>query len=124
MSIKSYLAAVILITICSLLHVHQQVTMIGMSYSIKESERDLNHLLDRNAFLQYNVAVLKSPASLTERLPKAEYAFRTAERIVVARAPEGGIDGLDVGIAEQDNGFLANLRNALDVRTEAHATER
>jgi len=98
--------------------------MIEVSYKIKESERGLEHLLDRNAFLQYNVAILKSPASLTERLPKAEYAFRTAERIVVARAPEGGIDGLDLGVAEQDNGFMANLRNTLAIRTEAHATER
>ena len=98
--------------------------VITLNIPDERIERDLDHLLDRNAFLQYNVAILKSPASLTERLPKAEYAFRTAERIVVASALNSGIDGLEVGIAEQDNGFLANLRSALAIRTEAHATER
>lgn len=78
------IVVIILITLLSLLYVHTEIEIIKIGYKVKHSETKISKLLDRNRILMYNVATLRTPASLEKSLfaKKADY-YMPKEVIVV-----------------------------------------
>ncbi len=63
-----FFLSVITITICALLYVHQNVEILKIGYSINTNQKALSYSLDRHRRLVYNLAKLKSPPALEEKL--------------------------------------------------------
>ncbi|MFH1645235.1 MAG: hypothetical protein ABIB11_02335 [Candidatus Omnitrophota bacterium] len=81
---KKISLSIILMTILSVMYVHQQTRLLECSYEIYSSNKDFAFLIDRNNELRYNVAKLERPARLeTIMLAKNEDVFmpRTLYRL-------------------------------------------
>lgn len=63
-----FFLSTIIITICALLYVHQNVEILKVGYSIDTNQKAFSYFLDRHRRLVYNLAKLKSPPALEERL--------------------------------------------------------
>lgn len=124
MSLRTYLTVICIFTLISLMHVYQRISMIEISYRIKQSERNLEQLLDRNRLLLYNVSALQSPMSLESRLPKIDYDFKKPEKILVAKSSAAGSRNGAVNVAERQNPLIRRMSRAFVLKTEAHATEK
>ena len=70
-------------------YVYQQVNLIEQSYRINFNSKRLSLLIDQNESLRYNVASLKSPGNLKQRLvsnsinldtPQNWYSIRLAKQ--------------------------------------------
>ncbi len=102
------LLIIVMLTLASLLYVHQQVELVKLSYAIESREKDVVLLLDRKEKLVYNLDNLTSPSRLEQVLvaknikveyPKREQVISVATRgqlylkepIRLARAPKRGI---------------------------------
>ena len=84
-----FLSSVIIITMLSIGYVYQQVNLIEQSYRINFNSKRLSLLIDQNESLRYNVASLKSPGNLKQRLvsnsinldtPQNWYSIRLAKQ--------------------------------------------
>ncbi|MBI3999454.1 MAG: hypothetical protein HY351_02465 [Candidatus Omnitrophica bacterium] len=69
-SSKRAFAFLILGTLALLLYVHEQVSIIQVSYSIEKKERDLARLSEDYKTARFKVARLRSPHVLNERMKK------------------------------------------------------
>lgn len=65
MKICKFLIITIIVTMVSLLYVHQQFALVKLSYDMDIKEKKFNQLLDQNKILAYNVFKLKSPLNLS-----------------------------------------------------------
>lgn len=65
--IRSVLPIAIL-TVASLMYVHQQVELVKLSYMIEKKEKRLNEVLDRREQLSYNIKNLEAPSRLESAL--------------------------------------------------------
>ena len=63
-----FFLSTIIITICALLYVHQNVEIFKVGYSIDTNQKAFSYFLDRHKRLVYNLAKLKSPPALEKRL--------------------------------------------------------
>ena len=63
-----FFLSTIIITICALLYVHQNVEILKIGYSIDTNQKAFSYFLDRHRRLVYNLAKLKSPPALEEKL--------------------------------------------------------
>jgi len=75
-----FLCTVIILTTLSLGYVAQQVKLVEYSYRINDSRKRLCLLIDENEGLRYNVASLKSPASLKRRLASSEIELNVPQK--------------------------------------------
>ena len=75
-----FLCSVIIITALSLGYVAQWVKLIEYSYRINDGRKKLCLLIDENEGLRYNVASLKSPASLTKRLVSSDIELNVPQK--------------------------------------------
>ena len=63
-----FLLIVSIVTILSLLYVHQQLTLVKLSYRLKDNQKKYSNLLDQNKIIKYNIACLKSPKKVEDAL--------------------------------------------------------
>ena len=99
---------IVILTLASLLYVHQQVELVKLSYAIEAREKGVVLLLDQKEKLIYNLDNLTSPSRLERTLvakkikveyPNREQVISVAARghsyykgpIRLARAPKRGI---------------------------------
>jgi hypothetical protein len=61
-----------LCTTLGIIYVHQQLSLVKLSYDIEENQRLCSALLDQNRILEYNIASLKSPKKVTDILREKE----------------------------------------------------
>lgn len=117
---------VIVLTVASLIYVHQQVELVKLSYSIEKKEKVFNEMLDRNDQLSYNIKNLESPSRLESVLisknikitfPKKGHVLKMAKPVIIYRAQ----DIRSVGLERKVNifGFL----DFFTPRAEAQARE-
>ena len=117
---------VIVLTLASLIYVHQQVELVKLSYSIEKKEKKLNEILDRNNQLSYNIKNLESPSRLESVLvskninitfPKKGHVLKMAKPVIIY----GAQDIHPVGLERKVNifGFL----DFFIPRAEAQAKE-
>ncbi len=88
-------ATIIIVTVISLLFVHQQVEMVKISYMIDVKEKTLKDILDHNEGLGYNIDNLESPSRLEEALleKRIEVAFPKRGHVVrLASASHRSVD--------------------------------
>ena len=102
------LSVIIVITLASVLYVHQQVELVKLSYAIETREKGVVLLLDRKEKLVYNLDNILSPSRLERTLltknikmeyPRREQVIGVAakqrlyrkEPIRLARGPKKGI---------------------------------
>lgn len=88
MKIYKFLTITTIITVIALIYVNQCVTLIRLSYDIKEKEEVYSDLLDRNKILLYNVEYLESPARLEKVLlaKNMELEVPSRERVILVSA--------------------------------------
>lgn len=58
----------IIITTVSVVYVQQQTSLLKLGYQMKDKEKTLEELLDKNKILMYNILAFKAPSSLEKRL--------------------------------------------------------
>ena len=63
-----FFISVIILTMCALLYVHQNIEILKAGYSIDTNQKAFSYFLDRHKRLVYNLAKLKSPSALEKRL--------------------------------------------------------
>ncbi len=92
-----FFLSTIIITICALLYVHQNVEILKVGYSIDTNQKAFSYFLDRHRRLVYNLAKLKSPPALEERLlaeeieliePGANNVYYASAKIINKPSPE------------------------------------
>lgn len=82
-----YIAGLFLVTVLMLLYVNQHVTSIRYSYTINKKEDTLIALRDEAKSLQYQLAAIKSPTTLEERLAEAEVTLVLPEHVEILTVP-------------------------------------
>ena len=68
MNLRRYLASIFLVACIGVSYAHLQFLITKSNYIIRERERKLAQLLDRNKKLMYNVTALESPSNLEAKL--------------------------------------------------------
>ena len=68
MRIFRFITGMTIITLFSLVYVHQQIESVKLSYGIESREARVKDLLDRREVLRYNINNLESPSRLERSL--------------------------------------------------------
>ncbi len=121
------LPVIIVITLASLLYVHQQVELIKLSYAIETKEKGVVLLLDRKEKLVYNLDNITSPARLERTLLarniKVEYPRR--EQVIGVAARSGLHHKKEITLARVSRRGIANgVMGLIGTGPEAQAKER
>ena len=66
--LQRFFTGTILITLLTLLYVHQNIEIVRMGYSVNTHQKTLSYFLDQHRRLVYNLNKLKSPSALNEKL--------------------------------------------------------
>jgi len=66
--LQRFFIGTILITLLTLLYVHQNIEIVRMGYSVNTHQKTLSYSLDQHRRLVYNLNKLKSPSALNEKL--------------------------------------------------------
>lgn len=88
MSVRRYLAILIMAVFLGLCYVHQQFLIVEANYTIKRRERVLSELLDRHSKLKYNINALESPAYLEAKLHAGGVQYGAPKAWVVVKRLE------------------------------------
>lgn len=92
-----FFLSTIIITACALLYVHQNVEILKIGYSIDTNQKAFSYFLDRHRRLVYNLAKLKSPPALEEKLlaeeieliePGVNNVYYASAKIINKSSPE------------------------------------
>ncbi len=127
MRIFKFITSMAVITLISLVYVHQQVELVKLSYAIEHKEKKIKDALDRKDALSYNIENLESPARLERVLsarkvdvayPKRGNVFRFASTAYTAKQDQLR----HIGVEKKINilGFL----DFFSSRAEAQAREK
>lgn len=114
MKLSKFLFIMVIITIVSVVYVQQQISLLKLSYEIKDKEKTLQELLDKNKISMYNVFVLKAPASLEKRLIVKNVRLEMPQEWQLVSLPEVEVrEGLVLGKPKLKNVLLGifNLRS-------------
>jgi len=84
MRLKNIVVYSVIITAICLAYVRQQVEIVKLSYSLRNKEKCLNLIIDRNQTLLYNNMSLKSPQYLASMLKKNDMCLSLPEPAAVA----------------------------------------
>lgn len=107
MRLSKFLFIMVIITIVSVVYVQQQISLLKVSYEIKDKEKTLQELLDKNKISMYNVFVLKAPASLEKRLMVKNVRLEMPQEWQLLSLPEVEVrEGLVLGEPKLKNVLL------------------
>lgn len=70
MKVPRFLLIAVVVTLCALAYVHQQVELLRISYSIDNNRVVLAGMLDQRSSLMYNVAAFQTPRYLESVLDR------------------------------------------------------
>lgn len=115
MKIYNFLIIMMIITAVALTYVNQHVTLIRLSYDIKDKERAYSDLLDRNKVLLYNVKHLESPDRLERALLAKNIRLEVPpkEQVILVSSTSGkAVAGESKGIAYTAASF-GRIRQAI-----------
>ncbi|OGW85883.1 MAG: hypothetical protein A3C35_06720 [Omnitrophica bacterium RIFCSPHIGHO2_02_FULL_46_11] len=89
-SSKRTVTFLILGTLLLLLYVHEQVSIFQVSYSIERKEREIARLSEEYKTAKFNLARLRSPRLLSERMKKMslDLGIPTDQEIVTILKPK------------------------------------
>ena len=73
MSVSRFLFAVSLVTLVSLLYVHQQAEIVRFAYLGQKHSQSFEDLLDKNKILRYNIAKNASLVHIGDMIRSAEF---------------------------------------------------
>ncbi|KPK41874.1 MAG: hypothetical protein AMJ78_04320 [Omnitrophica WOR_2 bacterium SM23_29] len=115
MKVHRFLTITSIITTVALLYVNQQITLIRLSYDIKEQEKTCSFLLDRNKILLYNIEHLESPHRLEEVLlaNNIELEVPSKERIILVSATPEKPGTSEIKKIARATGPLGKVRQAI-----------
>ncbi len=82
-----YILILGIVTACMLLYVHQHIAIILFSYDINKKEEVLTEIKDVNKNLKFQLASLKSPTNLEEKLAAANINLVLPQEVKVLRVP-------------------------------------
>lgn len=85
MRLKNFAICSVTITSICLAYVSQQVTIVKLSYSLRDKEKSLNQMIDENKNLLYNNMSLKSPQYLASMLKQNKMDLSFPEPAAVAK---------------------------------------
>ncbi len=85
MVLKNVATYAVVITCVSLGYVKQQVEVVKLSYSLRENEKKVSELIDRNRLLLYNNMSLKSPQYLADMLKQNDMGLGLPNTDAVAK---------------------------------------
>ncbi len=130
MRIFKFIISIIILTLASLLYVHQQVELVKLSYAIDYKEKKLEHALDRKEALRYNIKQLEDPSRLEKILiaKKIDVSFPKKGQVVnayiLSSNTKSKIEGSvkSAGIERKTNIF--KIFEFFGLRAEAQAKER
>lgn len=114
MKLSKFLFIMVIITIVSVVYVQQQISLLKLSYQIKDKEKSLQELLDKNKILMYNILALEAPASLEKRLIVKNVRLEMPQEWQLVSLPEVEVrEGLVLGKPKLKNVLLGifNLRS-------------
>ena len=85
--IGKYIIALGIVTVCMLLYVHQHIAILLCSYTINQKEDTLTELNDIHKNLKFQLASLKSPTALEQKLAAADINLVLPKEINVLKIP-------------------------------------
>jgi hypothetical protein len=85
MNLKNVIICSVLTTAICLAYVRQQVEIVKLSYSLRDKEKCLSQMIDRNRILLYNNISLKSPQYLAGMLEQNQMDLSFPEPAAVAQ---------------------------------------
>lgn len=128
MRMMRLLAMMSIITLASLVYVHQQVELVKLSYSIGIKEKKLKDMLDHKERLGYNISNLEAPSRLEEALlaRNVDIAFpKRANVVKVARSRHKSIREERLRSSGLERTFIfSGISEFLSPRAEAQTRER
>ncbi len=119
MKLSKFLFIMVIITIVSVVYVQQQISLLKLSYQIKDKEKTLQELLDKNKILMYNILALEAPASLEKRLIVKNVRLEMPGEWQLVSLPEVEVrEGLVLGKPKLKNVLLGifNLRSQAEAQ--------
>ncbi len=119
MRTKRFFLSTVVVTICTLLYVHQNIEILKTGYSISTNQKALSYSLDQHRRLVYNLGKLKSPLALETRLHAEEIKLVEADINHIYYASVASAKGVN----KASSGFIKNNRvrlidRMLDLFTE------
>jgi len=85
MRLKNVATYAVIVTCICLGYVKQQVEVVKLSYSLRDKEKKVSELVDRNRLLLYNNMSLKSPQYLAEMLKQNDMGLGLPDTDAVAK---------------------------------------
>jgi hypothetical protein len=121
MKISKVISIGMIITMASVLYVHQRVEIIKTGYSLQESRKCLAGLIDRNSKLMYNLSRLESPRYLLTSLSGEEIKFANHRRAQTDRYQFASADVHTAGAGER---FLGKVLDIFTSSAEAESRDQ
>jgi hypothetical protein len=84
--IGRYILTLGIITVLLLLYVHQQVANLQVSYRLNKQQEQLTRMIDTYKNLRFELASLKSPTRVEQKLAEADIALVLPTEVKVVRA--------------------------------------
>ena len=107
---KRAVTILILGTLLLLLYVHEQIVVFQVSYSIEKKEREVARLSENYKTAKFNLARLRSPQALNERMKKMslDLTMPTDQEIVKILKPKStGLPSMKTTFEQQPFRFLS-----------------
>jgi len=82
-----YIVCIFVVMAMMLLYVHQQLTIIQSSYRINTKEEQLVDLMDVQKNLKFQLASLKSPISVEQKLADADISLVVPNEVRIVKVP-------------------------------------
>ena len=89
---KIFFISTIIITLCALFYVHQNIEILKVGYSINTNQKTLSYSLDQHRRLVYNLGKLKSPFALAKRLYAEDIELTETDTDCIYYASTKGIN--------------------------------
>lgn len=119
-SVKKIVLMMVCGTALLLGYVHQHILTIQCSYRIQENEGNLAHMIDDNIDLSFQLASLRSPTFLEEKLVAADIDLVLPHEIRIVKVPEMLVP-IGTGGLAQSGTSQSQLMRMLNFENEAQA---
>ncbi|MBU1863111.1 MAG: hypothetical protein KKH94_05575 [Candidatus Omnitrophica bacterium] len=115
-----YIVGLCIVTIGMLFYVHQQITVLRYSYTINNKEERLATLIDTHKNLTFQLASLKSPATVEQKLRAADINLVIPHEIRIVKVPVADIEPIQM-VKANSTPQGSNVLRALGFGREAQA---
>lgn len=105
MKISRFLLTIFIITSCAIGYISQQNQILITSYKMQRNQVMMAYLLDCQERLLYNVAQLKSPQSLQEKLAMQDINMQRPRKEQVIKVAKAG-DSFEIVAKKSKRGFF------------------